>query len=1184
VSARFQPGDRLGDLVIERELGHGAFAVVYLAQDTFLDRQVALKVLAATSLSRNDQERAKLLDEARTVARLRSPHIVPLHRVHDLGAGGLALEMEYMEGGSLAALLDGRPVLPPDEAVAYLRSVLAALDAAHSQQVVHCDVKPENVLLTARGEARLADFGLGRRISEASLSAEHAKLQGTPLYMSPEVVAGERATAASDLWSAGVLLYCMLAGRLPFAARSLPALFYAIHHEAPDPLGEGHPPLLAALTERCLAKDPALRPASAAAILRELAGGSGGERPAARAAPVAAVPAGPAPIGREAEIETLAAVLASAEQGHGSAALLLGEAGVGKSTLLRETARRAGERGFRWIEATVTPLGGLQRPLVTAARRLLLSESASGLAGQVTSTRFGAAAVVLRGLLTEDAFDLQGRQQFVWAVEHLLRGLSLEHPVALAVEDLHLADGEDLRALAEVVRRLADARVAVLAAVRTNDPTSSQGLATSAPALQELSAVPGLVSVPVGPLAEESLRCLVLRESGAERVAPEALERIREQSEGNALFALELVRHLLADGALDLRAKRLVPGPRWSETELPQRLADLVSVRLQRLTPDQREVLDAAAVDGVTFDGTVLAAVLDGNLLKTLRALQRITREHGLLLPQRQGFRFAHAMFRDVIYRELSPDLRRSYHRALAVQLEAAGAGRTDPERLGMHWHHAGEPANAAPHLRAAALAAARRQDYTRAIRLATSSGILRKGLSTAEVVREAELIFALIGCFSDRGENARIAPLLDALHEAATVERDAVLLHRTTCWRADVGYHAEGPAIHALPALAAAAEGLRGTADGGRAFHLLGFAARTRGDVKLAEHWFREADASFERAGMSHLRAQVQFALGVLARRNGHLDASIAHFVVSARNHRAVGRETDAAIAEVLRCAAAQSKGMLAGLEGPLRAAVATLERTGAEARAAHASVYLARWLIASGRLREAGAMLAQAVSVLEAHRNFGGLLEAAAQYSDVLITMGELNAAAPLLTLGERLAAANKDDVEASSLMAPLQFRFACSRQEWDRLASGATAMRDAAVRLGDVEYSQLAALTVTEGIVLAGFAPATDLSSMLDMADELAGSTQPIQEFVGAVRCLGSDSPDAGAIRAGAKALATAPPGVRQAEWNLLAGLVSAWPLNGNEHEVTPALSAVIGSATTLPFPLLERRARSLAMDLT
>ena len=123
--------------------------------------------------------------------------------------------------------------------------------------------------------------------------------------------------------------------------------------------------------------------------------------------------------------------------------------------------------------------------------------------------------------------------------------------------------------------------------------------------------------------------------TGADRLAPEVRERVRHQSEGNALYAIELVRHLLAEGAIEVRAQRLERAPRWNDAFLPRRLSELVSTRLQRLTEEQRGLLDAAAVDGVTFDGEALAKVLGLNLLHVLRSLQHLTREPALVGGER---------------------------------------------------------------------------------------------------------------------------------------------------------------------------------------------------------------------------------------------------------------------------------------------------------------------------------------------------------------------------------------------------------------------------------------------------------------------------------------------------------------------------------------------------------------------
>ncbi len=266
-NGRIGPGGRFGHLHIRRELGRGSFSTVYLAQDTFLGRAVALKVLGVSAAPEARDEKPRLLREIRLVGRLASPHIVHLYSVHDLGGAGAALEMEYLDGGTLADIARNRR-LPLPLAMRIVRGIVSALDVAHRRNVIHRDVKPGNVLLGCDGSVKLGDFGLGRQVGEAGLSgSDDGCILGTPLYMSPEVVMAEPATFASDLWSAGVLLYRLLMGHIPFDASSHSSLFDAIRNDDPRPLDPALPAALHRLVGRCLEKDPERRPGSAREML-----------------------------------------------------------------------------------------------------------------------------------------------------------------------------------------------------------------------------------------------------------------------------------------------------------------------------------------------------------------------------------------------------------------------------------------------------------------------------------------------------------------------------------------------------------------------------------------------------------------------------------------------------------------------------------------------------------------------------------------------------------------------------------------------------------------------------------------------------------------------------------------------------------------------------------------------------
>ena len=252
-----------------RRIATGGMGEVWEADDTVLGRRVALKVLVA-ELAADKRATRRFVREARATARLTHPNVA---RVYDFGRDGGApfLVMELLEGETLADRLAAGP-LPPAEAARIAASVADALDAAHHLGIVHRDVKPANVMLTPAGDVKVMDFGIAAAADETH-STTGGGLYATAAYVSPERVAGEPATPASDVYSLGAVLYELLCGRPPFT-ESTPALVARAHlHDPPPPvrrLAPWVPPRLAEAAEAALAKDPARRPSSAAALAARL--------------------------------------------------------------------------------------------------------------------------------------------------------------------------------------------------------------------------------------------------------------------------------------------------------------------------------------------------------------------------------------------------------------------------------------------------------------------------------------------------------------------------------------------------------------------------------------------------------------------------------------------------------------------------------------------------------------------------------------------------------------------------------------------------------------------------------------------------------------------------------------------------------------------------------------------------
>ena len=267
--------DHIGRYRISGVLGRGGMGTVFRGHDDALQRDAAVKVLhprfaAGEGSAASVMER--FAEEARSIARLTSPHVVQIYEFEPQATPPY-LAMEYVNGQSLQQILKEKPRLSAEAAADCGRQVLAGLAAAHAAGIVHRDVKPANILRAADGTYKLTDFGLARSLERAESLTITGTLLGTVSYLAPEATAGEEATAASDLYSLGVTLYQMLAGRTPFGEASPLKLLRQIAVEDPPPLAnlrDDVPPALEAWLMQLLARDPANRFASATAALAAL--------------------------------------------------------------------------------------------------------------------------------------------------------------------------------------------------------------------------------------------------------------------------------------------------------------------------------------------------------------------------------------------------------------------------------------------------------------------------------------------------------------------------------------------------------------------------------------------------------------------------------------------------------------------------------------------------------------------------------------------------------------------------------------------------------------------------------------------------------------------------------------------------------------------------------------------------
>ena len=538
------PGE-LDEYRLLAELGAGGMGRVYLARDTLLDREVAIKLIAQPDSSR----RERFAIEARAAARLHHPNIVSVYRIGQVGELPYIVS-EYVRGNSLAHM--AKPV-PWQRAREIAVALARALATAHRHGVLHRDIKPDNVIVSEAGEPKLADFGLAKLIDIDALSGgrggepahgepgnfddgakpggitEEGAILGTPYYMAPEVWAGEAATTRSDVYSFGVLLYELCAGRVPHGDVSPRALQFTVVTQQIPPLASCSPdidPDFAAFVDGCLALAPADRLESGQAVLDALAVLDRDKR-----APVALEGSpyrGLLPFeaehkalffGRDADIQAVIDRLRTE-----TVVLVAGQSGVGKSSLIRAgVLPRIVEHGLgdgrSWRACSMVPGANPLTSLASELGRHIRSDESGDSASLASELEHDLTAASRR--LRHWQGDGRGTILFVDQLEELV---TLSEPAQAKVAS---------RALAELAQRAPGVRF--LATVRGDK-------------LTELAQLPGL-----GRLIERSL--YILRSLGEDdiRDAIEGPARARGVAfESNALVETLVASTLQASGGLPL--------------------------------------------------------------------------------------------------------------------------------------------------------------------------------------------------------------------------------------------------------------------------------------------------------------------------------------------------------------------------------------------------------------------------------------------------------------------------------------------------------------------------------------------------------------------------------------------------------------------------------------------------------
>lgn len=675
---------------ILEQLGQGGMGIVYKAEDTRLRRIVALKFLPE-SLRRDAAAREQFLREARAASQLKHPNVLTIYTVEESPEGDF-IAMEFAELGTLRERIG---LLSIEHIIDFMAQAASGLHAAHERGIIHRDIKPDNLLIDAHGRMRISDFGLARVATDDSGAFHSDVAVGTAHYMSPEQVTGSKVDARSDIFSLGVTFFELTAKRRPFEGDYVMSVLYAIANDHAPSLSEFEssvPPAFETVISRCLAKSADERFASCnelAEALNDLQRGTDSTRVAPEVSH-ATTPVDVRPlIGRKVELTSLGRWLESAVEGKGFSVFLTGESGVGKTRLAEAVMAQGRTLGMGVLSGRCLPQGGGLpfHPYANALRNGLprLNEALGG----SLERRAASLGIELRNRLPvlKAFLNMSGEtavinQEQLWdSLLVLLRVISAERPVILFLDDLQWADDDTLRLFGFISRSATDLPLVQLATFRVTEGVEGQasGAQNLSAFMRQLHGDGFAEIVEVKRLTSEETVALASELLGRSIADPELAQTIARRTDGNPLYVCELVEFLRQD-------KESLAQRGSVEALVPGRVRDIISQRIEKLSPSDKELLEFAACEMDFFDSEILLECLGGERIPLLRILQRLEAVNHLIRHDGPRYRFDHPLVREVIYDGLLPELRAEYHRLIAKSI--TGRYQESSEHASRVAHH----------------------------------------------------------------------------------------------------------------------------------------------------------------------------------------------------------------------------------------------------------------------------------------------------------------------------------------------------------------------------------------------------------------------------------------------------------------------------------------------------------------